>query len=263
MLDVFPLKLQWLLRVPWQTEKGVSELLRTAKSSIVVADPKTLVQKAVSDESELKVTEILPRLKEGGAFVKFSHGANASSADVEASLQSYLKKKKIRPWWSPFTRVRARLVRGRPWVEDLHRLPSTRLRVEFISSGGGGEATELSQEQLYSLFRPYGKLSEITSQPADSKVQPRFATIDFADVRRSVTARNCLHGFRVTESEGDGKVMAVLRLTYERKSKPHWIHEWLFSHPRIVIPALAAIIATITVAIFDPYAHLHEKQHLY
>jgi len=37
------------------------------------------------------------------------------------------------------------LVRGRPWVEDLHRFPSKRLRVEF-------EGPDLTQETLYSVL---------------------------------------------------------------------------------------------------------------
>ncbi|KAF8426674.1 putative mitochondrial escape protein 2 [Tirmania nivea] len=51
---------------------------------------------------------------------------------------------------------------------------------------------------------------------------------------------------------GKGIVPTVLRIQYERTVKAHWLRNWIFSHPKIVIPALAAIIATITVAVFDP-----------
>ena len=61
-----------------------------------------------------------------------------------------------------------------------------------------------------------------------------------------------MHGYLVSEGEGGGKAGTVLRLSYEMKVKAHWIREWIFSHPRIVIPALIAIAGTITVAVFDP-----------
>lgn len=146
----------------------------------------------------------------------------------------------------------ANLVKGRPWVEDLFRLPSSRLKVEFVPSEPGAEAAELSQEQLYEFFRPYGKLTDIQPQPQDSKILPRYAYLDFAAIPRATMARNCMHGYRVAEAEGGGKMGTVLRLTYERRYKTHWIRDWLFNHPRIVIPILAALIAGITVAVFDP-----------
>ncbi len=195
---------------------------------------------------------MLPRFSEGGAFVKFRHDDDVSADSVETSLRAHLKQKRIRPWWNPFSRAHARLVRGRPWIEDLHRLPSARLKVEFLPAQPGAEAAELSQEQLYGFFRPYGKLADIAAQPPDSKVVPKFATLDFASMRRAIMAKNCLHGFRVPLSEGGGKDGTVLRLTYVPKVRFRWIKDWLFSHPRLVIPVLAAIIATITVAVFDP-----------
>lgn len=45
-------------------------------------------------------------------------------------------------------------------------------------------------------------------------------------------------------------------LGYERKVKAHWIRVWLLSHPRIVIPAVFALLAATTVAIFDPLVSL-------
>jgi len=71
-----------------------------------------------------------------------------------------------------------------------------------------------------------------------------------------------MHGYTVSETEGGGKLGTVLRLSYERKQKAHWIRDWLFSHPRIVIPILAAIIAGITVAVFDPVRTFFIKAHV-
>ncbi|KAJ9641950.1 mitochondrial escape protein 2 [Coniosporium tulheliwenetii] len=233
--NVLPLRLQWLLRLPFHTDRIAPEFLKRINDNptIAAADPVKLMQKAMSGQPTLQIKEVLPRLKEGGAFVKFSHDASASPSEVEAALKAYLKEKQIRPWWNPFQRIRAALVRGRPWVEDLYRLPSARLKAEFLPSGPGEQAAELSQEQLYSFFRPYGKLADIIAQPADSKIVPRFAYLDFADARRAIMAKNCMHGYKVLEEEGGGKAGTIFRLTYERKAKPHWIRDWFFNHPEL------------------------------
>ncbi|KAI9691357.1 MAG: mitochondrial escape protein 2 [Bogoriella megaspora] len=226
-------------------------------------NPAEILQTAGDKDAAFKIEEVLPRLKEGGAFVKFSRNADIPLKDVEGKVKSYLKKNPIRPWWSlGLQRVRANLVRGRPWVEDLYRMPSQRLRVEFLPSAPGAEVAELSQEQLYALFRPYGKLADIICQPADSKVLPRYAYLDFAQARRAIMAKNCMHGFTVSEASGGGKGGTVLRLLYEKKQKSHWVNDWIFNHPRIVIPAVAAIVAGITVAVFDPIRTFFIKAHI-
>lgn len=46
-------------------------------------DPINLVKRAIPDEIPMKVTEILPRLKDGGAFVKVSHGPDVTAEDLE------------------------------------------------------------------------------------------------------------------------------------------------------------------------------------
>ena len=240
---------------------------------------------------------MIPRLKEGGAFVKFAFEDGGSSeperdsssnkrntatakaatinakdaaspaAALERRLRQYLKKQRIRPWWNPLLRLRARLVHGRPWIEDMRRPPSQILHVDFLppssspSSSGAAvdaHATELSQEQLYALFRPYGLLADISFVQNDPKAAPNtpnHALVHFAAIRKAITARNCMHGYLVTEPEGGGRYGTVLRLTYKKKVRGKWIRDWLFSHPRIVIPALAAILATVTVSVFDPYVY--------
>ncbi len=212
------------------------------------ADPLNIIRRAIPPQLPLKITEIIPRIKDGGAFVKFSHPEDIPNEEIETAFKEHLQARPVKPWFNPFRSVRAYLVKGRPWVEDLYRLPSSRLKVEFVPSEAGGQAAELSQEALYSLFRPYGKLAEITPQPADSKALPRFAYLDFAGIRYAIIAKNCMHGIKVGEGAGG----TLLRLVYEPKIKTHAIRDWLVNHPRLVIPVLAAIIATITVAIFDP-----------
>ena len=164
-----------------------------------------------------------------------------------------LEKHPIKPWFNPFRGVTAGLVKGVPWLEDLYRFPKSRMRVEFVApSDGDGSAVELSQETLYSFFRRYGKIAEITQQPSDSKVLPKYAYVDYVSVRDAIMARNCMHGFVVSEVLGGGKTGTKLRLSYEQRVKAHHIWNWITSHPRIVIPIVAALLATLTVAIFDP-----------
>lgn len=251
--NVFPLRLQKFL--PFiASEKNPPNVLNRFIGSIATGtEPAQIVEQASAKSNlQIKASETILRLKEGGAFVKFTQDGSASVSEVEKAVQQYLREQNVKPWWSPFRRQSVKLVKGRPWVEDLFRLPASRLRVEFIPSEPGAEAVELSQEQLYAFFRPYGKLSDIKTQPPDSKVLPKFAYLDFSRIQRATMAKNCMHGYLVTEAEGGGKKGTLLRLTYERKIKGHWIRDWLFSHPRIVIPILAALIATLTAAMFDP-----------
>jgi hypothetical protein len=151
---------------------------------------------------------------------------------------------------------------GRPWLEDLYRFPSRRLKVEFAPTTPGGEAAELSQETLYSLFRKYGKIAEISSQPSDSKILPKFAYLDFARMRNGIMARNCVHGLKVLEEAGGGKAGTELRLSFEPQVKTHWILGWIVSHPRVVIPAVAAAAALIAAAVFDPIRTFFIKVHI-
>lgn len=225
-------------------------------------EPITLVKRAIPESIPMKVTEILPRLKDGGAFVKFSYPAGMNAEEIADLVKGYLRENQIKPWFNPFRRIRANLVRGVPWLEDLYRFPSSRLKVEFIPTKPGGEAAELSQEALYSLFRRYGKMAEITPQPSDSKVLPKFAYLQFVRMRHAIMARNCMHGFQVLEEAGGGKAGTQLRLSYEQRIKAHLIRQWLVDHPRIVIPIVAALLATITVAIFDPIRTFFIKAHI-
>ena len=215
-------------------------------------DPIKVVKQSIPKDLPIEIKEIIPRVKEGGSFVKFSYEAHMRLEDIEGTLRKFLKENPIKPMFNPWRRVRGFLVQGKPWVEDLYRFPTQKVKVEFLPTGPGGEVAELSQEQLYSLFRRYGKISDIASQPADSKLLPKYATITFALNRHSVMAKNCMHGFVLREADGGGKSGTLLRIGYEQVAKAHWIRDWLSSHPRVVFPLLAALAAAIAVAIFDP-----------
>ena len=259
--NILPPNLQWLFR--YNITMGQKADQRSTENLGVVS-PAKVFQDAVHDRkiTDVEVVEVLPRLMEGGAFLKFNHSTSVDSKAIGSAIRDYLDAHQPRTWWNPLNRVRANLVIGRPWIEDLSRHPSRRLRVEFLPPQPGLEVAELSQEQLYSFFRPFGKLSDIVTQASDSKVVPRFAYLDFSRTRKAITAKNCMHGYTVTAAEGGGKDGTVLRLTYEKKQRAGWIKDWIFGHPRIVIPLIAALVASITVAIFDPLRTLSIKAHI-
>lgn len=225
-------------------------------------DPMNLVKRAMPETLPMKVTEIIPRLKDGGAYVKFSHPDEITADEIEGTLERLLQEKPVKPWFNPFRGVKAGLVKGVPWLEDLYRFPKNRVKVEFVAPTAGNDGVELSQETLYSLFRRYGKIAEITSQPPDSKILPKYAYVDFVLLRDSIMGRNCLHGFTVPEDLGGGKNGTKLRLSYEQRVKPHHIWDWVSNHPRIVIPLIAAFIAAFTVIVFDPIREFFIKAHV-
>ncbi|EFX05931.1 mitochondrial escape protein [Grosmannia clavigera kw1407] len=300
--NVFPLRVSsvvnwrlWLSASDY-TDADVSTLLRRltgAKSTssgpsllspiLSMFDPVAQVQRAIPADLPLTITEIVPRLKDGGVFIKFRHPADLAATEIEESLTRSLYKSPVRPWFNPLWGcMRAGLVRGVPWLEDLaSRVPSERVRVEFCApppppllpsrtgaassaattapvAGGdasGSASLELSQETIYSLFRRYGKIAEISSQPFESKTLPRYTVIDFVRVRDAVLARSCLHGYVVNGA-------TRLRLSYEPRARAHHIWDWLTSHQRIVVPILAALLATVTVAVFDPIRTFFIRAHV-
>lgn len=219
---------------------------------LTAADPLNLAQKALPDHLALQIKRVIPRLKEGGAYAKFTHDPKIPPSDIEAALQEYLEKKSPRPWFNPFRGVSSHLVRGRPWLEDLQRFPSRKLKVEFLPPTPGVEAAELTEETLYTLFRTYGKLGDITPQPTGSKDLPKYATLNYGNIRDAIMAKNCMHGFTLPESGGGGKNGTMLKMVYEQRAKAHIWRDWIFSHPRIVIPILGALLASLAVAVFDP-----------
>lgn len=59
-------------------------LQRFQSSSLGMMSPIRLVRSAIPDDIAMKVTEITPRLKDGGAFVKFEHAADLDLAEMES-----------------------------------------------------------------------------------------------------------------------------------------------------------------------------------
>ncbi|GFF42950.1 mitochondrial escape protein 2 [Aspergillus udagawae] len=251
--NIFPSQLQWLLRGPLGGLRSYEEAVkRIDRPHLAASDTFQIIQRVVPENLNIQVKEVVPRFREGGAFVKYTRPSNINDADIEASIKENLKEHPIRPWFNPFQKVQVCRVIGRPWIEDLYRIPSPRLKVAFHPVSPEASAADLSTETLYTLFRPYGKIRDIEKQPSDSKVTPRYAFVEFSRPKYAGMAKNCMHGFTVPEQEGGGKSGTRLKIKYERKIKLSMVKDWLLSHPRIVIPVLAALLAAITVIIFDP-----------
>ncbi|KAJ5584138.1 uncharacterized protein N7459_003938 [Penicillium hispanicum] len=251
--NIFPHRLQWFLRGPLSHIQPLEGLLkRVNKPRMAAADPLQIVKCALPQALNLEIKEVVPRYKEGGAFVKFARKPDVNDHDIKTAVQEHLSRKPIKPWFDPFQTASADLVRGRPWIEDLYRIPSQLLKVEFLPYSTEGPGVEMTQEAMYTLFRPFGKLLDIQRQPSDSKIEPRYITLRFDRPRFAVMARNCMHGYAAFEGDGGGKSGTRFKINYERKIRMSMIKDWILSHPRIVIPALAALVATITVIIFDP-----------
>lgn len=258
-IDIFPLKLNYLLALtglPFFTdpEKILHKLLTRIHEDqkIPAADPFKFAHRTLQKNLSVQVKKILPRLKEGGAYARVFHGISLSPSDVEAALRQYLKKKSPKPWFSPFRGISSHLVRGKPWLEDLHRFPNKRLKVEFLPTSPGAKAAKLPEETLYGLFRTYGKLEDINPRPTESKDPPNYAILSYGNIRDAIMAKNCMHGFVLSESEGGGKYGTMLKTIYEQRAKAHAWREWIFNHPRIVIPVLAALVGSMTFMVFDP-----------
>ena len=200
--------------------------------------PTIKAPKFIPKDLPITVKDEQARAKDGGTFLRFTYdSATTSIKDVEKRVQDYLAQEEQRPWFNPFTGVRGFEVRGRPWVEDLNRFPSPRLKVVF-------EGPDLTEESLYALFREYGRLNDIQPPSPSSKELPRFAILTYRRLRSATAAKNCLHGIVFNGTK--------IHILYERKARAHLIRDWIMNHPRFSVPAAAALIAAITVTVFDP-----------
>lgn len=263
------------------------------------------------DEIDLKVESVVPRDKDGGAFVKLSFVPTAASQpsstrppgeqsaeeeqemkpDEPAALELRKSLRRIeremmdalrsgtssshagggtqsggRRWFSWLREGKVFLVRGTPWLEDLNRFPYNTIKVEFASG------PEIPQEELYGIFRRYGRIHDIYPQPASNKDVPRYALISYVSMRSAAAARNCMHAAQVrvplsssssssSSSSEDSKDVpsTTLRILYGERERAHYVRDWLASHPRLVLPAVVALIGAISYAIFDPVRTLAVK----
>ncbi|KAF9951110.1 mitochondrial escape protein 2 [Mortierella alpina] len=231
--NAYPLKMGWmdirytLLRPGWKS------LERKAKNDLVPPES--------GMPFHFKIGGIEPRLKDGGMFVHFSYVHPSSYTtkealkEIESRCEQHLMSHGHYMWFN-FQKVRAFLVKGSPFLEDMaSRYPNKRIRVEY--SG------DLGVEGLYTLFRKYGKIVDIVQVPP-VKDMPKQAIVQYSFMRASTSAKNCLHG-----AEVNGVQISV---TYERTLKGNVIWTWLSNHPRLSVPLGGFAVAGVSYIVFDP-----------
>lgn len=237
--SLYPIKLGfWDIR-HWFVKTNHSALLQRLKDSL---PPEEEVGHA------FKVVGAEERLKDGGAFLSFTFSPlhqpspaapiyeprDEALQHIEDAVKRGLKRtytptEALMLSWG--TKPSVHIVRGKPWLEDLNRFPALGLKVNLA----GGDLTE---EQLWSLLRPYGRIASIDKKAGE-------AVVLFSRMRSATSARNCAHGLELTNG-----VRLVINYKGTERAKQAW--EWTTSHPRIVLPALAFLLGGFTYAIFDP-----------
>lgn len=179
--------------------------------------------------------------RDGGAFVKFLVPPTSNPKDLVVAIgENLAKSQKEGGLLSHFrylilTPPKALLVKGTPWIEDLSRFPSSQLKVIF-------EGAPLTEEELYSLFRRYGLIVDITPYSSSAG----FAKVVFKSTDSCIRAKNCITGMTLNNDK------TTLHLQYIPMERVNHITAFISSHQRIVIPVILALLATIAVLIFEP-----------
>mmetsp|Transcript_68381 Transcript_68381/g.198208 ORF Transcript_68381/g.198208 Transcript_68381/m.198208 type:complete len:936 (+) Transcript_68381:83-2890(+) len=214
--------------------------------------------------SGVEILRMVPREREGGAFVYFRappsfvlqvllSGKDAQAkekrfvpkgdvdilAKVSDGICQYLKKHNVRAFLVPLP-VRAYRVKGDPYLEELQsRFPSSRLWVHVDPAGS------LPEEEVYQHLRKYGDLLDITKLDSG-----KGYSASYQYVASAVAARNCLHRARLT-MPGDREQEVVLRMGYEPYMRK-WMREAVTSNARYSVPLLIAFMLGSTYLICDP-----------
>eukprot|EP01130_Rhizamoeba_saxonica_P014565 TRINITY_DN6378_c0_g1_i3.p1 TRINITY_DN6378_c0_g1~~TRINITY_DN6378_c0_g1_i3.p1 ORF type:complete len:658 (-),score=122.44 TRINITY_DN6378_c0_g1_i3:51-2024(-) len=123
------------------------------------------------------------------------------------------------------------IVKGTPFRESLtERLASLKLS---INAKG---ASNLTEESIYKLFRPYGKLRNVSVDGTKAEVFYKFKY-------GSVAARNCLH-----RSQFNGAELDISFLPYNRLQ---FLID-VFTSPKVTVPLAGVSIASLSYVLLNP-----------
>ncbi|KIJ17097.1 hypothetical protein PAXINDRAFT_167891 [Paxillus involutus ATCC 200175] len=231
--SVFPIRLGiWDLRhyIGVFREESLLENLETRLSAV--------------KSHRFKVLSLEPYQKDGGVFVKFSYSATDTDTalkEIENELRDEAERHGGMPSWAGLDWGSVWLVKGQPWLEDMNRYPSVIVKAAF-------HGPDVQEEALYQLFRPYGRIHDISPPKPVPAGTLRSADISFVRVRSATIARNTVHGYRFS----DGGSTTRLQTIYQRPIQVHAIRDWLTAHPKIVLPIIFFLLGTLTYTIFDP-----------
>lgn len=186
--------------------------------------------------------DFVPFRRDGGAFAKFLVPPTSSVKELTETIEGNIQRNKVHyeqfaggllALWRSYPR--AYRVKGTPWIEDLSRFPSSKLKVKF-------DGVPLTEEELYLLFRRYGLIIDIIPYSTSTP----FATIVFKTTDACIRAKNCLTGMVLNEGKTN------LHLQYIPRESVNYITDFIVNHQRIAIPMILALLATIAVFIFEP-----------
>lgn len=175
--------------------------------------------KRILKNENLKIACVLPRIQEGGMFVKFDAGPDASLDEIWPAIERTAtgSKKVFR-------------VLGTPFIDDIPRFSSARVKVDFNGTG-------MDPEDFYRILRPYGRIRRMDN-----------TIVEFRKARDAAAARNCVHTLKLGKSK--------LRLTEIPDARHSRIWSWVTSHPRFTVPALLALLFTAAFLVFEPVRRL-------
>lgn len=189
----------------------------------------------------LELRSSIPVKRDGGVFATFLVPTQYTKAQVNSMIQQNTIKESSVPFLSFFTRAAAFPVKGSPWIEDLRRLPTTTIVVNF-------QGPALTQEELYSLFRRYGTIIDIF--PTTGAGSP--AKVKYRSFRGAICAKNCVSGIEIHNT--------VLHVEYERIVRGHMIKNFFENHTRIAVPVLIALLSILAVLVFEPIREFSIEQ---
>lgn len=166
-----------------------------------------------------EILSVIPAPKEGGMVLKY--GYDGTPEELQHIIATHLRESHIKTWYD-FEEISAFPILGTPFIEDLvERHPSSWLHVKF-------NGPSLSTEQLFHLFRPYGRIADI-----DLAADGKSATVIFTRTKNAVTAQNCLLGLKVGSTSGIGGT--VLQVEYaDPKTVGKWM-EWLQKNTKVAV----------------------------
>ncbi|KAF9115099.1 mitochondrial escape protein 2 [Mortierella sp. AM989] len=230
--NVYPLKMGWWDFRDSIMKPGWRSLERKAKNELVPPEN--------GMPFEFKVGGIEPRLKDGGMYVHFSYirpesyTTREALKEIESRCEQHLIGHNHYMWFN-LQKVRAFLVKGTPFLEDMaSRYPNKKVRVEYTG--------DMNVEGLYTIFRKYGKIIDIIT--VSGKESPKEAIVQFSKIRASTSAKCALHGAEINGIK--------LNVTYERKMQGNVMMAWINEHAKIIVPAVAIVIAGLSLLILDP-----------
>ncbi|OAV87493.1 hypothetical protein PTTG_08189 [Puccinia triticina 1-1 BBBD Race 1] len=199
----------------------------------------------------LEIVQLQPRVKEGGAFVRFASPAPLNPALLRTHLLDKIGHLNLKPFWLLNTRPDVHVVQGKPWLEDMNMFPNRKVQVEF-------DGPIPTQEDLWTLFRPLGRVKEIHMPTPKDPIQIAHVTLD--GTRSAAIARSCLHGF--VFQGGPAGSSTRIRILYSPRVHAKTARNWLGSHPKIVLPILALLLGGISYTFFDPVRQFFIKSHI-